>query len=1008
VSRSLRLTTFGNLRIQLPDVSTTDLLPQKAKAILVYVARTGQTQSRDFLAEMFWTDQTQERANGNLRMALMKLRELGNDTIEITRNTVEVNNVWMDANVFEDLWRSIRRTVNPEKQVLSTQIDQLEQMVALYSGNFLSDFYVSDSQQFESWQLHQQEGLRTQYVQAAQLLVNFCLDTRDYPKGIRIAQQLLLADSLREETYRLLMKLFALSGDRNTALKQFELCKHTVRDELGVEPEAETKVLYDRIVTGELVTIPYSITIPAPPPNNLPASMTTFIGREQVTAEILEAFNATRLLTLVGPGGVGKTRLSLQVASKLLQRYRDGVFFVELAPLHHPEQVAETVARVLGIKESGHSKLVDNLEIYLQKKQILLILDNFEHLPEAGLLVDKLLRAAPELQVLVTSREPLDLYGEYLYLVPVLSQDEAFKLFTQSATPGISVEANTTVIQEICQRLEGLPLALELAAAQVRKMELPEILAGLDTCLQLLQSQFRNLPERQRTMRGTIEWSYQLLTSEEQELYRQLSVFVNSFTLEAVEAVCGQLITHLPSLIEKSLLHLVSEHTARYSMLETIRQHAAEKLAEGGEQHDVQAAHITYYASFAEAIEFGTRSAEQAVWLTRMEDERDNVRAALLLYSSASPNIEAMARIIGALALRWYRSGYFQEMLPILEFILSRQDQLSSQLRAHILAGAGHLMFAMGDYIQAQAYHLQALNLYKLLDDTHGQAFMLFCLAVHQNDVFECINMTRQSLNLARAMGDDALVGDIICNLGVYLCHSGQAEEAISVLQDGLAIVRKIGIRVVEPCYLNNLAGAYRDTGESELALKYFEEGVTVGIEMKDYSTTAISLTEIADLQFCMGNYQSAAQRYEQAIECAKRVDSLVYTLIAQRGQAMIAWQSGDTSLCCKLYQKALSDWQLRELIDIYLLAVGIEHIVYALCSKKYFEEAGKLIGGLDQFYSTSQIAPSYIHRFFRHEATQFLYQEELDSTSFIKDLQSQPMTVEALFAYALTTLDCL
>lgn len=1018
MSASLYITTFGNFHVQVSNQPVTNSLPQKAKGILVYAACMQRPLRRDVLAEMFWTDQTQERANGNLRMALMKLREAAGGQVEITRSTVEVD-AWVDANIFEDTWRVIRGSFQREKQLSQPQIQQLEQLTEWYTGDFLSDLYVSESEQFESWQNHQRTGLRTQFIQAADTLVGLCLETHNYALGLRHAQHLLTADPLREETYRQLMRLLALSGDRSAALKQFEHCQRIIHEELGVEPEPETLALYEQIADGQLVSntpvtvarqtafTPKSMTtttvmrMVTETSYHLPAPLTPFIGRQEVTSEVLKLMKTARLLTLTGAGGVGKTRLSLHVAGQLLQEYPDGVFFIELAPLRSSDQVADAIARVLSLKEIGGHTIIDTLKDFLRKKRMLLVLDNFEHVLEAGLLLDDLLRVSPDMRILVSSREPLELYGEYVYPVPVMTQNEAVTLFTQFTSTVVDTEANIDVIRRICDRLEGLPLALELAAMHARNTGLNEILSGLDSSLQLLQSRFRNLPERQRTMRGAIEWSYTLLKAEEQTLYGRLAVFINGFTTEAVEAVCGSTACHLQALVDKSLVYPVDEAHSRYSMLETIRQHAWEKLVETGKQREIQFTHADYFVRFAKSVEAGTRTGEQALWLAQMEAERDNLYGALsFLESEQDRGIEPMAQIIAALGLRLYRSGYFQKVLPQLAYVLDHRQQYPPQLHADVLASAGHLMFGSGDYLQAKAFHEEALERYQALGDPHGTAFMLFCVAVHQPDMTTGLQMTRESLRLARETGDNYLVGDILCNLGNYLLHLGQGEEAITVLHDGLDIIRRLNIRIVEPAYLNNLGSAYRDTNQLELALKTFEESAAVGIEMKDYAAATISLIEAADLLFCLQHYGRAAACYAQAMQLADQIDTPILRLLVKRGQAMLAWQAGKTAIARQLYQEAYSGWQSTDALDIFLLSTGIEHIISVLAHSGHTDQAVKLMRGLEAYYIESQMKPSYTHQYLRSQAM-----HSLGNTGDVADTKPV-LSTDEIFRFAVACIE--
>src|SRR5215208_2755382 len=461
--------------------------------------------------------------------------------------------------------------------------------------------------------------------------------------------------------------------------------------------------------------------------NNLPAQPTALVGRERELEEVLALVRnpAVRLLTLTGPGGTGKTRLGLQAAAELTDEFEDGVFFVALAAISDPVLVAPMIARTLGLTESGNQPPEDLLKGYLRHRQVLLLLDNFEQVLGAGSLLDTLLSAASGLKVLATSRTPLRLYGEHEFPVPPLSlpdpeslppvelltRYEAVRLFVERAMalrPDFSLtEENAPAVVEICARLDGLPLAIELAAARTKLLPPQALLSRLGNRLKLLTGGARNPPERQRTLRNAIEWSHDMLDEGEKTLFARLAVFSGGSTLEAIEVVCdaeGDLpvdaLEGVSSLLDKSLLgrEEASDEQSRFVMLETIHEYAREKLRESGEAEELGRAHAQYYLALAEEAELV--GPEQAWWLERLEAEHDNLRAALNRSLEAGDSGTAL-RIGGAVWRFWYVRGHFSEGRRWLASGLSGGEMAPVGVRARALLGLGELALWQGDYTRA-------------------------------------------------------------------------------------------------------------------------------------------------------------------------------------------------------------------------------------------------------------------------------------------------------------------
>ena len=475
--------------------------------------------------------------------------------------------------------------------------------------------------------------------------------------------------------------------------------------------------------------------------NNLPLQPTPLIGRAKEVSEVCERLSRpeVRLLTLTGAGGTGKTRLGLQAAAELTQEFEDGVYFVSLAAIRDPQLVVPAMAGTLGVKEAGGQPLLENLEYYLGEKRMLLMLDNFEQILEAAPMVAELLSAAPNLKVLATSRIPLRLYGEYEYSVPPLALPdpgrppsverlthyETVRLFierAQAAKADFSVtNDNAPAVAEICYRLDGLPLAIELAAARIKLLTPQAMLGRLGNRLKLLTGGARDLPERQRTLKSTIEWSYGLLEEDEKVLFARLSVFAGGRTMEAIEAICDaeddlpvDVLDGLASLVDKSLLKQEEGvgGEPRFVMLETIHEFAREKLQESEEGEDIRRLHAEYFLALAEEGDPGLEEgSQQPVWLERLEEEHDNMRRALSWSLGQGQDSELALRIGAALGEFWYLRGYWSEGRRWLEEALAKSSPAPTAARARALQRVSWLTYLQGDLDRAKEASEEGLGL---------------------------------------------------------------------------------------------------------------------------------------------------------------------------------------------------------------------------------------------------------------------------------------------------------
>jgi predicted ATPase/class 3 adenylate cyclase len=624
------------------------------------------------------------------------------------------------------------------------------------------------------------------------------------------------------------------------------------------------------------------------PKHNLPAQISSFIGRQREIAEVKRFLAVTRLLTLSGPPGTGKTRLALQVASQVLDQFEDGVYFVELAPISDPRFVVRTIAQVFGIGESGSGSLVENLKNYLHDKQLLLVLDNYEQIIETAPLVSDLLSVAPDLKVMVTSRQVLQVYGEQEYLVPplsvpdlgraksfpALSQYEAVELFCQRAQavkPDFALsQANASAVAEICVHLDGLPLAIELAAAGSKLLSAEMILNRLENRLETLTGRTRDLPSRLRTLRGTIDWSYDLLEEGEKVLFSRLSVFQGGRTIKAAEAICAPglsipVLDGLESLLNKSLLYQEEGPGGepRFLMLETIHEYAREKLAESGEAGELQRRHADYFAGLAEQAELEVSGAKQGDWFERLRTEHDNLRTALA-FSLGSGDSELALRIVGALRDFWTYDGHVVEGQGWIAPALDSAEDASPTLLAKALNAAGMLSFSQGDYRRGKLYNGQALALYRELGDEANCAWALIFLGSHctgsLSEIKEGMALTEEALALFHALGDKLGIIWALNQIGELQRLDGDYDRAGKVYEECLSYCRQLDDRLREAYALGNLGTVAQHEGNYEQAVSKLKKGLIMITGLHTQYPIPVFLALLSGPIACRGDPERAAQ----------------------------------------------------------------------------------------------------------------------------------------------------
>jgi predicted ATPase/class 3 adenylate cyclase len=682
--------------------------------------------------------------------------------------------------------------------------------------------------------------------------------------------------------------------------------------------------------------------------NNLPIQPTPLIGREKEVAEVCKLLlrPEVRLLTLTGAGGTGKTRLALQVAAELTEDFEKGVFFVSLAPISDPELVVPAVAGALGVKETGGQPLLESLKDYLREKRMLLLVDNFEHLLEAAPVVSELLSAAPYLKVLATSRIPLKLYGEHEYLVPPLelpdlkcpppverpTQYEAVRLFVERAQAAKAdfsfTNDNALAVAEICHRLDGLPLAIELAAARIKLLTpqamLTRLSDRLSDRLKLLTGGARDLPERQRTLRSTIDWSYGLLEEGEKVLFARLSVFAGGRTLAAMEAICdaegdlpGGVLDGVSVLVDENLLRQEEGvgGEPRFVMLETIHEYAREKLQESGQTEDLRRRHARYFLAKAEEAEPELMGAEQAEWLKRLELELDNLRLALS-WEQEQDEAELGLRLGAALWRFWIMSGRYGEGRKRLEAALAADNEAPLLVRAKATHVAGFLAAGEGALLRSQPHLDEALTLYRRSGSAEGIAMTLATLgllASYRGDLERAKKLRKESFDRYRKLGDPwqfpgslrAFAADqyirLLRGLAVDLEAEGNFTRGVALREEGLALSRKWGDSALVAVNLLGMGNLALDQHNPERAVQHLEEGLALARKVYTGYVPGL-LGALGDALLAQGDNERALTVYKESIAVLRKTGQGPSLSGVLEGMASLAAASEDDVRAARLW----------------------------------------------------------------------------------------------------------
>jgi len=750
--------------------------------------------------------------------------------------------------------------------------------------------------------LAERERLRRMVIEALQELATAYIAHGEYAAGIEVTNRLLALEPWQEEAHRQLMTLLVRSGQRSAALAQYETCRRILAEELGVEPLPETQALYNRIKSGRGET-----------PHNLPIQITPFIGRQTELAQIIHRLDQStcRLLTIIGPGGIGKTRLAIKAAEQLLGNFTDGVYFISLVGIQMPEFITSAIAEAIDCPLSGKTPEQTQLLNYLQDKDLLLVIDNFEHLlPLDGSvnMLSQILQVASKVKLLVTSRQRLNLQVEWLFtllgldyppdeIIASEASFEAIDLFiqcTRRVQPNFAQLVDRMVVARICRLLNGMPLAIELAAAWVPLIPCTEIAEELANGLDLLTTSLHDVPERHKSLQTVFDYSWQRLSEQEQSVFKQLSVFAGEFDRQAVQQVTGASLSMLAALVNNSLLR--AELSGRYSMLEPLKQYAALRLAESVSPalSEVQDRHGRYYLLFLQAREKQLQGEVQPQTLEEINAAFKDIQVAWR-WAVDHNQFDLVGQVGKSLFLfcdiqSRFQTGdtLFKYAISPLETLPEAENLLEYRVLGKLLACRGRLMYGRGEYQTARKMLEKSLRICYACDDPGWAAFILHSLglmAVAQGEGQQAKQFAQESLNLCQNLDSPWDEAWALYVLGLAAYFLGEYAPGQQFAQQSLALHRQVGNRHGEAACLNTLGliicGQYEsetekcETNKYGEAREFFRQNLVIRRAIGDRWGEGTALHNLGYIHFRLQKYDRARVRFEASLKISKMIDSL-------------------------------------------------------------------------------------------------------------------------------------
>ncbi len=898
ISKMLQIHLFGGLRVLLDGKPVTGFYSNKSPALVAYLAVTRRAPTRDALATLLWSEMPDTDAKMNLRQCLTNLRKLLEPYLTITRDSVEFN---FDAPYSLDVERFEQKLRDAD----------LGAAVELYTGDFLDGVFVRDAPGFEEWMLAQRARLRDLAMQAMSALVSESVACGDNARGIEYATRLIALDPWREETHRELMLVLARSGQRSVALQQYEVCKRELREQMGVEPSAETTALYERIRAAGIS-----------PKHNLTPQPATFIGRTKELAHIEAALlkPECRLLTLLGVGGIGKTRLARHAAERALAlgTFLNGVYFVPLTGVDSFDLLVVAMANACEFTFSGKQDPKTQLINFLREKEILLVLDNFENLRDAVSWLSQLLKSAPHVKLLVTARERLNVQWEWLIalegldlpkdeggrtlaphvavpevrhshagvkdektnpsFLPPPSSFASVELFVERARQVCSDfqidEANFFSIARVCQLVEGLPLGIELAAALVQTFSVEEIAREIERGYDFLATTRRDAPERQRSLRAVFEHSWGSLDPAACAVFSKLAVFRSGFTREASEYVAGASHATLATLVDKSLVR--HDVAGRYELHEVLRQYAEEKLGSLDGEIQARDLHAKYYAAFLKQREASIQSAEQSGALSEVNAEIDNVRAAwqrMVTQRRSEPIAQSMITLGYFFEIKsWFQEGATTFQSAALAFA---DSALESQriLYAKLLFRQMSFLIRLDCYADARTVGNICLGVLRSTGEQTELARVISNLghiAYRLGEYTEAKQLMQESVDLNRIVGNPRTIAVALNNLGAVTLAMGEYARARQVFEECLRLKQQMGDQRSIANSLDNLGIIAREQGDLSQAKQYHQESLAIYRTLDDQRGMQTALNNLGALAFREKGYAEAERLLQESLNISR------------------------------------------------------------------------------------------------------------------------------------------